>query len=314
MMEIKNILFTTDFSQCGLKGLDHALYLSRENNADLYLLHIIKTHRHDMIEPMQHVTNAEEIYKQLCKNAVDRLHELVTGKENGVTIHHEAITGVSVFESILEFIHTKDIDLIVIGTHGRHGVNRLIMGSVAEKIVRLAPCSVLTVRCESGGNLKETLKTIVVPVDFSEYSRNALKEAVNFANIYNATLHIVHIVEKFDYPSIYKSNEKKPELWNEDVKKKTYSEIERLVQEFGGDKSKTKIHIEKGQPVRDIIRYCKDVNADLVVIATHGLRGIEYLLMGSVSEKVVRYSECPVLTIKNKNVVDYLEEQNRLNK
>ncbi len=307
MSTIKKTLFTTDFSPCAQQALNHALFLAENYNTELHLVHVIQTHRNDMIEPMAQVANAEEVYKQLQKNAVSRLQDMVEGKGDAINIHCEALCGVNVVESIIEYITANDIDVVVLGTHGRQGINRFIMGSVAEKIVRIAPCSVLTVRCEEVA----ALENILIPIDFSEYSNKALRVAVDVASRYNAALHILHVIEKHSYPAIYKESVRRGKDWIHDAKARTKEEVERLLKEYSADGLTTKLHITEGHPSRDIITFTRENKVDLIIVATHGLRGLNYLLMGSVAEKVVRFADCPVITVKSKSIIQYLEEQTK---
>ncbi len=305
MINLKKILFTTDFSPCAQRALNHAMFLAESFQSELHMLHVIQTHRHDMVEPMAQVANAEEIYNQLKNNAAGRLQDMIDGKANGIPVHYEVLCGISIVELIIEYISINDIDVVIIGTHGRQGINRFIMGSVAEKIVRLAPCSVLTVRCEEVSELRR----IVVPIDFSVFSHKALRVAVEAAWKYNSELHILHIIERHSFPSIYNEGVRRGKDWLHDVKARIQEEVEELLKKLGAEGVKTSLHISEGHPSREIITYAQENNADLIIVATHGLRGINYLLMGSVSEKVVRHSQCPVLTVKSKSIVQYLEEQ-----
>ncbi len=309
MIEIKKVLFTTDFSPSGQFALNHALFLAEQYNTELHLLHVIQTHRHDMIEPMAQVPNAEEIYKMLCENAVVRLQEMVAGKQNGITIITHAVRGVNIPESIIEYVTDNDIDVVVMGTHGRHGVSRLLMGSVSEKVVRLAPCSVLTVHEGNEIDPQKAMHNVVMPIDFSKDSKTALRVAIEVAETYKADLHVLHVIEKINFPAVYASSQGDLQDWLPDIKKRSYREIERLLKEYGGKQTNKHIHIHEGHAAREIISFTQEIGADLVVIAPHGLRGINYLMMGSVSEKVVRFSKCPVLTVKNKAIAEYLEDE-----
>lgn len=311
MIDIKKVLFTTDFSSSAQQAFSHALFLAEHHNVELHLLNVIQTHRHDMIEPMEQAGNAEMIYKQLCDNAEGRLRDMAEEKSNGITVHPEAVCGINIVQSILEYITTHDIDVVVMGTHGRHGVNRWIMGSISEKIVRLAPCSVITIHGDRTIDTHNPLKNILVPIDFSEYSRKALRTAIDIAGTYGSELHVLHVIEKMNIPSVYGVEKSGFEKRIDEVKERATIEAERLIREFGGDNVRSHVHIVRGHATRTIISFADELSPDLVVIATHGLKGIEYLLIGSVTEKVVRFVQSPVLTVKSKSVIKYLEEQKK---
>jgi nucleotide-binding universal stress UspA family protein len=307
MKTIQKVLFTTDFSWSAQQALHHALFIAKQYKAELHLLNVIQTHQHDMIEPMELTGGAEKVYTQLSDNAAERLRELVEYEENGVAIFPKAVCGISIVESILGYITEHDIDIVVMATHGRHGVNRWIMGSISEKIVRLAPCSVITIHDEKTFDSDNPVKKIFVPIDFSEYSKKALRTAIDIAEDYRSELHILHIVEKMNIPSVYGIGKGSIEKRIDDVISNVRRETESIINEYGDDSANIKIHIRRGHAARTIISVADEVNPDLLVIATHGVKGIEYLLIGSVTERVVRYVRCPVLTVKSKSMIKYLE-------
>ncbi len=140
---------------------------------------------------------------------------------------------------------------------------------------------------------------VLAPTDFSESSKRALRYAVSFAQEYGAELTVLHVVDViyYDYGWMYGGVPMPDRIiceHDENVK----SELERFVNDCDRERvSDIKLEIAHGQPYREIIRYARSNEMDLVVLATHGRMGLSHLFLGSVAEKVVRGASCPVLTV-----------------
>ena len=144
-MEIKSILFPTDFSEGSSQGLQYAVDLSQKYGAKLYLLHVLYdiTRATGWYVPHRSV---DEMYKEIQQGAVKELDKFGIEELSSVkNIERIVETGVP-HEQIIDFAKRKKIDLIIIGTHGRKGIDRILFGSTAAQVVRFAPCPVLTVR------------------------------------------------------------------------------------------------------------------------------------------------------------------------
>jgi len=148
-MEIKKILFPTDFTEGALAALPYAIDLAKSFNAKLYLLHVI----YDMSTSTGlHVPHAslDAMYEEMQKGAEKEIEKVgAEMREELKDVETQVLRGVP-YEEIRKFAGEKGVDLIVMGTHGRSGFDRIIFGSTAEKVVRKAACSVLTVRSRKG--------------------------------------------------------------------------------------------------------------------------------------------------------------------
>jgi universal stress protein A len=146
MIDLKRILVPTDFSKHSHNALKYAAALADKFSAELYLLHVVQNLGvliPDMVNVTPPVLPSVEEMTSAVRVAMERLI-----KENQLdkfTVHAEAREGTPFYE-IIQFAKEKDVDLIVMGTHGRGGLVHMLLGSVAEKVVRKAPCPVLTVR------------------------------------------------------------------------------------------------------------------------------------------------------------------------
>ncbi|MBU2493425.1 MAG: universal stress protein [Bacteroidetes bacterium] len=145
----------------------------------------------------------------------------------------------------------------------------------------------------------EAIKKILVPVDFSDYSKNALRYAVSFAKLFNAKMYIQYVVEPAVYPADFSLGQVAIPTTDVDMAQRAENELNRLAEEEIGTSVEYEKIIKTGKPFMEIIEAASEIDADLIIIATHGHTGVEHLLFGSTAEKVVRKSPCPVLTLRD---------------
>lgn len=143
----------------------------------------------------------------------------------------------------------------------------------------------------------ELIKNILVPIDFSDYSKNALKYAVQFAKQFSAKIFLVYVVEPMIYPADFSMGQVAIPSTDIDLNKRAEEELNNLAGTI--DPSvKAETVIKTGKPFVEINETAQEKNIDLIIIATHGHTGVEHLLFGSTAEKVVRKAPCPVLTLR----------------
>ncbi|MFA3783151.1 universal stress protein [Melioribacteraceae bacterium 4301-Me] len=142
------------------------------------------------------------------------------------------------------------------------------------------------------------IKKILVPIDFSDYSKNALKYAVNFAKYFNAKMYLIYVIEPIVYPADFSMGQVAIPTINIDIHKRAEEELNSLAKNFVGTELEVETIIKTGKPFVEIYETAKEKDVDLIIIATHGHTGVEHLLFGSTAEKVVRKAPCPVLTLR----------------
>lgn len=301
MMRIRRILYPTDFSDTARQALMHALFLAEQFEAELHMLHAIILHESDPRDPDQHFPEPSDILNRLFEIADSEMAELLRQNESKTFSLQEArVRGYSAGEVILDYIQEHDIDLVVMGTHGRRGPARLFLGSVAEEVVRHASCPVLTLRQTEAPGTIEALAKILVPVDFSSYSKEALSFAKELAALYGAGLQVLHTIEEPAYPYFYTPGSSlSPVEQLEALREKAEEALDELLAETPGPEVPAERFVATGRPASEIARFAEDRGSDMVVIATHGLTGLERLLVGSTAEQVVRLAPCPVFTVKS---------------
>ena len=144
----------------------------------------------------------------------------------------------------------------------------------------------------------EAIKKILVPVDFSNYSQNLINYANSFAKIFKAKIFLVHVVEPIIYPIDFSMGQIDFPATDSDIAKKAKEELQNLANSSIDNDTETEVIIKSGKPFVEINETARELDIDLIIIATHGHTGVEHLLFGSTAEKVVRKAPCPVLTLR----------------
>ncbi len=292
MLSIRRVLWPTDFSTGAGRAFPYAAALASWHESELHVLNV-KEGRSDGSTGMESTFPV----------AHDTLADLLTAEGTppqhvdleALTLVQEQKEGGSPPDAIVDYAEDCDIDLIVAGTHGRRGLQRLLIGSVAEEVLRTAPCPVLTVRKQQDVAPAWAVRNILVPVDFSDASLDALRHAKELALTYGAQITLVHAVEEVIYPSAYgvePANLPGPQVI--DRVEQNLAELART--EVGYEHAVVQAKVGYAPSV--ILDYADANEVDLVVIATHGRTGIERMLLGSVAERVTRRSPAPVFAVK----------------
>jgi nucleotide-binding universal stress UspA family protein len=146
--------------------------------------------------------------------------------------------------------------------------------------------------------METNIKKVLVPIDFSDYSKSALKYAVNFAKSFNAEIILVYVVEPVIYPPDFSMGQIAMPSINAEWDDRAKDELQKLAKSDITGSENVKTIIKTGKPFVEIIETAKEENVDLIIIATHGHSGVEHILFGSTAEKVVRKAPCPVLTLR----------------
>ncbi len=187
----KSILAATDFSEYSKTALDMCLGVYRCMKTKLYVLHTIEKLPHDYLHLLSSTAHAG-MKQKLEEDAIDKIKAMIPDEimETGDII--PVVKFGKPFLEIIQVAKENSVDLLVIGTHGRAGVDRVILGSVAERIVRKASCPVMVIK----GRKYTGFKRIVVPIDFSDCSRKALEYAIATAGAHKSRLTILHVYEE----------------------------------------------------------------------------------------------------------------------
>ncbi|HMN16032.1 MAG TPA: universal stress protein [Ignavibacteriaceae bacterium] len=144
--------------------------------------------------------------------------------------------------------------------------------------------------------MEATIKKVLVPIDFSDYSKSALKYAVNISKLFNAEIILIYVVEPVIYPLDFSMGQIAMPSFSTEWDVRAKEELDKLAKKEINSSVKT--IIKTGKPFLEIIETAKEEDIDLIIIATHGHTGVEHIIFGSTAEKVVRKAPCPVLTLR----------------
>jgi nucleotide-binding universal stress UspA family protein len=300
MLKIKKILFPTDFSTCSKQAFPHALFLAKKYSTELHILHVITIHEADAYDPKYDLPNLEEYNVHLEKHAIEESDKLIRDHQTSETkIIKVKERGYSPSATIMQYAQDNNIDLIVMGTHGRRGLGYLFLGSVAEEVTRFAKRAVYTIREQKPASPVEKINRILVPFDLSNLSKIALHYANELCHDYDAELEVMHVVEDRIHPSLYATGKSSIFDFTPDIREKSTALIKKMFDEISGSKVPYNIKITEGIAAREILKHAETSAIDMIVLTTHGASGLNQFLVGSVAEKIIRRALCPVFSIKS---------------
>ncbi len=299
-LSIPKILFPTDFSDASRVALDHALVWAELHDADLELLHVLTLRTADPFHPDHHFPEPAELLTRLQALAESEMKGLLAPHRERVLRITETIERDSdVDAGILERAAAGHAALIVMGTHGRRGPARLLIGSVASEVIRRAACPVLVVPAR-GERPAGTLKRILAAVDFSATARRAVAHARALAAETGATLELLHVVPDLEVPlPMNPAGLAAPAVLMRDLESAARDALTEMA-EAGGREPKVETEVWHGPAAASILNRASETGADLVVVGAQGHGPLDQLLLGSVSEKVARLGRCPVLIVPAK--------------
>lgn len=290
-----SLLLATDCSAEARRAQEVAIFLARACRAELVVLSVLEAP--PGMDPEYQVN---QVYLEQLRKDVRKQTDLLVreAEAQGLTVKAEVVAGLP-SPQINEAARARKSDLVVMGTRGRTGLAHVLLGSTAEGVVRGAPCPVLTVRSTPDrGQPAPAIRVthILVPVDFSDCSIEALEYAVQTAKVFAASVTILHVIEPASYGLDFT-------LSHADDAQKARAAIEKRLEElaalFKGQGVPAHYRLQSGAPGGAITDTARAVNADLIVMGTHGRRGFSHLVSGSVAEAVLRQAPCPVLTVKS---------------
>jgi len=292
MLKIERILCPMDFSEFSARSYTYAHSLADHYEAKLFLEHVVQPL--SMAYPFYAFPDTlGPVYTNLLQDAEKHLKEVVLNYIwNGVQPELVVREGFPT-DAILSYAQTQAVDLIVMGTHGRRGFDRITMGSVAEQVLRKARCPVLVIRKPAHDFVDPTkklepvqLKKILFCTDFSEHSDRALQYALSLAMEYKAELTLFHVLEVVPPTHDFQTE-------NATICKR----LEQAIPEEAKNWCKITPMVRAGQPYTEIIKLATETAADLVVMGVRGRNALDLALFGSTAHRVIQLGPCPVLAV-----------------
>jgi nucleotide-binding universal stress UspA family protein len=295
MIGIARVLCPVDFSEISQHALDHAAAIAHWYHARLTLLHVFDT-RPTMDAPPLVLEDADRecLQKSMREMAVRVPADVIVDVrvEQAQHVHNE----------ILGQLAATHADLLVLGTHGRSGFQRLFLGSVTEKVIRKATCPTLVVPPRAADVAPDAaiqFKRILCPADFSESSLSALAYALNLAEEAGAHVTLLHVIEM---PPELRENPIAPDFDIDRVHAAAEADARRRLQELIPDQARAYSTVEtavvEGRAYRRVLQRSAEEQADLIVMGVHGRSAIDMLVFGSTTHHVIRAATCPVLIVR----------------
>lgn len=302
MISIRRILCPIDFSDASLRALDHAIALARWYESSLTALLVEIAVPTVDGSPFDGFASGGSAVAGGARRAqlLGQMRAFASRAHGGAAVDLEVEETSDVRRAIVDRARVMPADLIVMGSHGRSGLKKVLLGSVAERVLREAPCPVMVVPPHDVVPPSTvSFKHLVCAVDFSENSLGALTWALSLAEEADARLSLLHVQElppELREPAVA-SDENLDEL-HAAARAETLARLRSLVPEGITSYCSVETAAVAGAAGREILKFASDRHADLIVMGARGHSAVERFVFGSKTQDVVRGANCPVLTVR----------------
>jgi nucleotide-binding universal stress UspA family protein len=300
MLQIRRILCPIDFSETSRHAWDHAVAVAGWYGSRITALHVC--HHELPIEAPPFVPRPVAALDLTTDEREDVTRQfqpwLTQASTAGVEAEFVLDIGASPAAPILARAASLPADLIAIGTHGLQGVERFLLGSVTEKVLRKSTCPVLTVPPPAISPAKPPYKRLLCPIDFSPSSITALTYALGIAKESDSQLTVLHVLDWPTEDDLFIERVDTPELRRES-ELATRRRIDALISEDARTWCDPATVIRHGKPYQAILERAAEERAELIVMGVRGRNQVNMMLFGSTTNQVVRQATCPVLTLKS---------------
>jgi len=293
--KIAHVLCPVDFSDISQHALDHAAAIARWYEARLTLLYVFPNF--PVIDVPSLVLGEPD-----REGLMAGMRGMAAAVPREVPVDFRIEEAPYVHNEILAQLGTTHADLLVIGTHGRSGFQRLFLGSVTEKVIRKTTCPTLVVPprapdVPAGSPIQ--CRRILCAVDFSESSLDAVALAINMAQEADAKLTLLHVVE---FSPVLSEAPLMPAPDLSRVREAAAADARRKLHALIPESARTYCTVEtavvEGRAYRDILRHATEGQSNLIVMGVHGRGALDLLVFGSTTHHVIRASACPVLIVR----------------
>lgn len=298
LLKLHRILVATDFSPASEGAVEWAHLLSQRVGAELVFLHAL------FLDPALLLASTEaavDLHAQLVEHNRREALALLRQLEERFPGARGLLQEGPPREAVLRAIREVEADLVCMGTHGRTGLPRLVFGSVAQHVVVHSPVPVLTVRAD---HRPPQVRCILVPTDFSPAADAALPWAGLLGQAFDARVVLLHVVEVTYEALVELAHEGRFEPVGEvilrQLEERARTALSARAQQLPRCETVIRVGVGAEVPRHRIGEVAREVDADLIVMGTHGRTGIERVLLGSVAEHIVRASPIPVLTVRHR--------------
>jgi nucleotide-binding universal stress UspA family protein len=266
--------------------------LAEHYQSKLVALHVVELWRHPSLGFAVYPNGYNESCQAFHEQGKEQAQEFIKNNTHSETRPEIVVEQGSAAEVTLSFTREQKPGLIVMGTHGRRGYQRLMLGSVTDRVMRNAACPVLTVGKPSDDSLenershKHLLNRILFCTDFSSNSEQALNHAISAAREYDAELILLHVLEEI--PSAAK---------REQAIEAAAKQLEQMIPAEARNTIKTKLVLRIGKPYQQIIEFAKEAHIDMLAMGVRGRSALDQAVFGSTTYRVIQLGLCPVLVV-----------------
>ena len=295
MRKLQRIVCPIDFSEFSIRAYRYALSVAYRYGARLFVQHVVELWKYPYADVAAFLGDYNESCRILHKGGEERLQQFLKTSTNDEVQPECIVDQGTAPDCILAFAEAQKADLIVMGTHGRRGFDRLMLGSVTERVMRNASCPLLAVNKPLHALIEPDkqpspidLSRILFCTDFSENSRQALDHALSLSTEYNAELTLLHVLE-----DIRDSAKLEQELAT------ATKQLEDLIPQDASTNGRSKITtmVRVGAAYRQITQVALERQTDLVVMAVRGRGSLDLAIFGSTTHHILQFGACPVFLV-----------------
>ena len=293
MPQIKSILCPVDFSEFSANAYEYARSLAWHYKATLFLQHVVAPFYSNSSAYGGNTSSFERSCHQLRTDAEQELQRFAKRHARTAIQPQCFVQDGPVTDLILSLAEARAVNLIVMGTHGLRGIDRLMLGSVTERVLRRARCPVLAVRQPIPLGIGAVhdpepvqLRKVVLCSDFSDHAHRASEYAISMAKEYGAELVLMHVLEKFQN--------------SRDLQSATIEALKQLDHAVPSALRRgcnVSSLVRVGKPYQQIIQLALETQADLVILGVRGRGALDTALFGSTTYRVLQLGTCPVLAV-----------------
>ncbi len=291
-MQLKLILCPIDFSDFSVRAYRYASSVADHYQAQVTCLHVVELWKYPYADYGAYRTNFSKLSQALTEGGQELLRDFVKEHSAGTIRPDLVVQQGNASDAILSFVEVRRMELVVMGTHGRRGLDRLVLGSTTDRVMRRASCPVLVASDPRhnamciGPDGRHRLNRILYCTDFSTNSERALEYSMSLAKEYGAELTLLHVAEgASDLAGA------------EDVISARTEQLEKLVPESTRRNLTVRMVTRLGKPYEEINRYAGEAQSSLIIMAARGGDTLDRAVFGSTTYRVIQLGPCPVLAI-----------------
>jgi len=291
-MQLKSILCPVDFSDFSVAAYRYSLSLAEYYKAKLLALHVAELRKYPFADYGAYEADFANFSRAICEGGQKRLQEFIKKHSAGIIRPEFVVYQGNASDCILSCAQEQNVEIIVMGTHGRRGFDRLVLGSATDRVMRKAPCPVLVVSNPShnvlatGPDGRHRLSRILLCTDFSSHSESAVAYAISVVREYGAELTMLHVAESAPDPANAEA-----------TIAELARELSKLISENECKHLNVRMLVRFGKPYEEIGRHATEMQANLIIMTARGGDAVDRAIFGSTTYRVIQLGPCPVLAI-----------------